>query len=332
MEAAVEMTGRKMDPASRSPVLVPKLTMRRRFMNQKMLHLMMVPAVATVVLFYYMPLYGLLLAFKNFNIVKGVAKSPWARNGGFEHFIDFFNSVGVGQVLLNTVALALSSLVFVQIFPVIFALLMNEIQSKVFKKFTQTVTYLPYFVSWIVVGGILFTLLLPTRNGPINGILFSLGLIKKPLDLMNDPAVMWPLFIATEIWKKTGWESIMYLAVIMSIDPCLYEAVTIDGGGRWTKMRHVTWPALKAVFMLLFIMKCGTIMSGGGFLDQSYIFGTASNKSTSQVLDVYIIRVGLEQARYSFAAAAGLFKQVVNLILLLAANTISRRLTGKGLF
>ena len=293
---------------------------------------MILPAVITVFVFSYMPMYGLIIAFKNFNVFKGVLGSPWARHNGFEHFIDFFNSASVWNVLRNTLALAFLSLVFVQIPPMIFAILLNEIRSRIFKRMTQTVSYLPHFISWVVIGGIVFVMFLPTRSAPVNKLLLALGAVEKPTDIMNNPDTIWIVFIVTEIWKHMGWSSIIYLAVIIGIDPNLYEAIDIDGGGRFVKMRNVTWPMLKGTFMILFILKCGSIMSSGGFFDQSYVLGTASNRSMSQVLDVYILRIGLEQARYSFATAVGLLKQLVNLLLLVSANSLSKQVTGKGLF
>jgi putative aldouronate transport system permease protein len=265
-------------------------------------------------------------------VFKGVWESPWARNNGLEHFIDLFSSPQVWGVLRNTLVLALLSLVFVQIPPVLFAMLLNEIRARYFKRITQTLSYLPHFVSWIVIGGIMFMMFLPTRSAPVNRVLIALGVAVKPTDIMNNPDTIWLVFVLAELWKHLGWNSIIYLAVIASIDPNLYEAIEIDGGGRLAKMRFITWPSLKATFMILFILKCGRIMSAGGFFDQSYILGTAANKSMSQVLDVYILRIGLEQARYSFAAAVGLLQQFVNLLLLVTANWASRRVTGKGLF
>ena len=236
------------------------------------------------------------------------------------------------QVLRNTLALAFFSLVVVQPLPMIFAVLLNEIRIRQFKRISQTISYLPHFISWVVIGGILFMMFLPTRSAPVNRILLTFNLIEQPTDIMNNPGSIWFVFISAEIWKHLGWKSILYLAVITSIDPNLYEAVDIDGGGRFSKMLHVTWPALKGTFVILFILRCGNIMSAGGFFDQSYILGTPGNKSMSQVLDVYILRIGLEQARFSFATAVGFLKQVVNLVLLLSANFLSKKLTGKGLY
>lgn len=293
---------------------------------------MILPALLAVLLFNYLPIYGLIIAFKNFNVFEGVLDSPWARDRGFEHFIDFFNSAQVWNVLRNTVVLAGLSLVFVQVPPMIFAILINEVRIRSFKRVIQTISYLPNFISWVVVGGIMFAMFLPTRSSPVNRLLLALNIVDRPTDIMNNAQTIWGIFIGSEIWKQMGWSSIIYLAVIIGIDPNLYEATEIDGGGRWVKMRHVTWPALKGTFMILFILRCGQIMSSGGFFDQSYVLGTPSNRRMSQVLDVYILRIGLEQARYSFATAVGFLKQLVNLVLLLSANYVSKRVTGKGLF
>ena len=156
---------------------------------------MILPAVITVFVFSYMPMYGLIIAFKNFNVFKGVLGSPWARHNGFEHFIDFFNSASVWNVLRNTLALAFLSLVFVQIPPMIFAILLNEIRSRIFKRMTQTVSYLPHFISWVVIGGIVFVMFLPTRSAPVNKLLLALGAVEKPTDIMNNPDTIWIVFI-----------------------------------------------------------------------------------------------------------------------------------------
>ena len=307
------------------------LSLRKAY-GERVLHFMILPGLAATIIFNYLPLYGLVTAFKNYSVFKGIWDSPWARNNGLEHFVDFFKSAQVWQVLRNTVALAFLSLIFVQFPPVAFAMLLNEIRNRLFKRFTQTVSYLPHFVSWVVLGGIMFMLFLPTRSAPVNRILLALNIAKKPTDIMNRAGSIWAVFVVSELWKGIGWHSIIYLAVIASIDPNLFEAIEIDGGGRFAKMLHITWPSLKSTFIILFILKCGRIMSAAGFFDQSYVLGTASNRPMSQVLDVYVLRIGLEQGRYSFAAAVGLLQQSVNVLLLVAANWLSRKVSGKGLY
>ena len=305
----------------------------RQFYAQRWLHGMILPAVLFCFVFQYLNLYGILAAFKNFSIFKGVLGSPWASHNGFEHFIDFFSGPNVWPVMRNTIVIALLKLAFIQFPPVLFAVFISEIHSQTFKHVALTISYLPHFVSWVIIGGIMMLIFLATRDAPVNSILLKLGIVDKPTDIINNPDSIWSVFVLSHLWKELGWGSILYLAVITSIDPNLYEAIEIDGGGRLAKMVHITWPALIGTFVILFILACGQIMSGlGATFNQSYILGTASNKSTAQILDVYILRVGLEQGRYSFATAIGLFRAIINLILLVAANSISRRLTGKGLF
>ena len=304
---------------------------KREFGKQRSYHLMIIPGIILVVLFSYFPMYGIIIAFKNFNVAKGIMGSAWARQNGFEHFIDFFRSPDVWLVLRNTLLLALFSLLVVQVQPMLFAILLNEVKSQGFKRVNQTISYLPHFVSWVVLAGLIFIAFLPADTGLVNFVLLRLGLIEKPIDFVNSDYTIWPLFIVAEIWKNLGWGAIIYLAVISGIDPQLYEAVEMDGGGRFTKIWYVTWPALQQTFIIFFILKIGNFLSTG-FFDQSYLLGTPFNKHMTMVLDVYILRIGLENARYSFATAVGLLKNVVNVILLVSANYLSKRITEKGLF
>jgi len=210
--------------------------------------------------------------------------------------------------------------------------MLNEVSNMRFKKITQTVSYLPHFISWAVAGGLVYNFLNPS-NGPVNDILLRLHIIDGPVDFISGNKYFWPLLVITHIWKDIGWSSIIYLAVIASIDPNLYEAIDIDGGGRWAKICHITWPFLKGTFVILFIMACGKIMSGAGdTFDQCYVFGNFANRDTSDILDTYILRVGLQNGRYSFSTAVNLFKSVINLMLFISANTISKWLTEKSLF
>ncbi len=301
------------------------------FSRERSYHLMILPGLILVILFAYFPMYGILIGFKNFNITRGILESPWARNAGFEHFIDFFRAPEVGLVLRNTMALGLFSVLIVQVQPMLFAILLNEVRHKAFKRVTQTVSYLPHFISWVVLAGLIFVLFVPTRGGPANALLLRLGLIEEPIDFVNNSITIWPMFILAEIWKSLGWNAIIYLAVISSIDPELYEALDMDGGGRFAKMRYVTWPAIQQTFVILVILRIGNFLNTG-FFDQSYLLGTPFNRNMTMVLDVYILRIGLENARYSFATAVGLLKNVVSIVLLLSANAVSKRVTDKGLF
>ncbi len=309
-----------------------KATILQTLKKQKILHLMILPSLLLVLVFNYVPMAGMVIAFKNFNVFEGMLRSPWAHNNGLEHFIDLFKDPYFPSVIRNTVIIALLKLTFLTLPPVILAIMLNEVRHLWFKKLNQTISYLPHFISWVVLGGLFYSLLDP-NDGPVNLLLLSMGIIDKPLDFLYQPGYFRGLVVVSDIWKTMGWESIIYIAVIASIDQSHYDAVYIDGGGRWAKIRHVIWPSLLGTFMILFILKAGKLMTGNeDMFEQAYILGNYSNSSVSEILDTYILKVGLDNARYSYAAAAGVIKAVVNLSVLVLANSTSRKLTGKSLF
>lgn len=304
----------------------------KRLGIERNLHLMVLPAIVIVFLMDYLPMYGILIAFKRFDVFKGVLASPWAKNSGFEHFVDFFKAPTVWNVIRNTLVIAFLKLGFLSFPPVILALVLNEVRVGAFKKVSQTISYLPHFISWVVIGGIIYQFLNPS-HGIVNRLLVQLNLVDKPVDFINTEVYFWPLVVTSHIWKEIGWSSIIYLATIATIDPNLYEAAQIDGAGRWRRIRHITWPHLLGIFMILFILHCGRIMSGyGATFNQVYVLGNAYNRGVSDILDTYILRVGLDNMRFSFATAIGLLKSVLNLLLLVVANALSRKLTERSLF
>jgi putative aldouronate transport system permease protein len=299
--------------------------------SQITLQMMVLPAAILVILFSYLPMYGVTIAFKNYNIFKGIADSPWAKNSGFEHFIDFFSSESSVRVLFNTVYIAGLKLLFLTWPPVLLATLLNELRSSKLMKLSQTLSYLPHFIGWSVAYGIFYSLLNPS-SGAVNLLLKQMGLISSNINFLAETKYYRPLIILSGLWKSIGWSSIIYLGVICGIDHGLYEALAIDGGNRWHKFRYITWPHLKPTFAILFILECGKIMSGGDGFDQAYAFGNALNRQVADILDTYIMRTGFENGRYSYATAVGLFKSVVNLLLLLGANKMSKMMTEESLF
>jgi putative aldouronate transport system permease protein len=313
---------------ARSPGMLGRSIRKHHFY-----YYLMLPGLVYLFIFKYLPMLGISIAFLEINPFigfKGVIGGEWI---GFKNFQKFFGSYFFGNIVANT--FIISGLKLLLSFPttIILALLINELVNVLFKRVVQTISYLPHFISWVVLGGIMTTFFLRTPDAPFNRLLFALGAIESPTDILNRPSYVWPVFVLSHLWKEVGWSAIIYLAVIASIDAELYEAAEVDGGGRLVKVLNITWPALKGTFMILFILACGQIMAGlGASFDQSYVLGTASNRSMSQILDVYIVRIGLDQGRHSFATAVGLMKNVVNLLLLLSANWLSWRLTGKGLF
>lgn len=299
--------------------------------SQLTLQSMVLPALIVVILISYFPMYGVSIAFKDYNIFKGIGRSPWASNNGFEHFIDFFSTESCGRILFNTVYIAFLKLISLTWPPVVLAVLLNELKNAKVMKLSQTLSYLPHFIGWSVAYGIFYNLLNPS-SGAINVLLQDWGLVSKPINFLSEEGFYRPMIILTGLWKNIGWNSIIYLGVICSIDQGLYEALAIDGGNRWHKFRYITWPHLKPTFAILFILECGKIMSGGDGFDQAYAFGNPNNRQVADILDTYIMRTGFENGRYSYATAVGLFKSVVNLILLLLSNKISKVMTNESLF
>ena len=302
------------------------------FKDNIILQMMILPSIVIAIVINYFPVYGLIIAFKRYNITAGIWESAWAANNGFEHFIDFFNAPQFGNVLRNTLAIAFLKLFFLQLPPVILAIMINEIRNAKFKRLTQSISYMPRFISWVIIGGFAYNFLNPS-NGLFNVILVNLNIISKPINFLSDNIYFWPIVVLSDFWRNVGYSSIIFLAAIAAINQELYDALEIDGGGRWAKIIHIIWPSVKGTFMILFILQCGKIMEGtGSTFQQSYILGNVTNRKVSDVLDTYILRIGLENMRYSFAAAAGLFKSIVNLILLLSANWLSKKITAKSLF
>ncbi len=299
--------------------------------SQLTLQMMVLPAIVVTVLMSYLPMYGITIAFKNYNIFKGVANSPWARNNGFEHFIDFFSTESCWRVLGNTVYIAALKLLFCTWPPVLLAVMLNELRSSKFMKLSQTLSYLPHFIGWSIAYGIFYNLLNPS-SGALNILLVQWGIVDQKINFLAESAYYRPLIILTALWKGVGWGSIIYLGVICNIDQGLYEALAIDGGNRWHKFRYITWPHLRPTFAILFILECGKIMSGGDGFDQAYAFGNASNRQVADILDTYIMRTGFDNGRYSYATAVGLFKSIVNLALLITSNRVSKVMTDESLF
>lgn len=296
--------------------------------SQLTLQAMVWPAIIIVICMSYFPMYGVQIAFKNYDLFVGINKSPWI---GFVHFKDFFSTESCWRVIGNTVYLAFLKLIFCMWPPILLAVLLNELRTPRFMKTVQTLSYLPHFIGWSIAYGIFYNLLNPS-GGAINVVMQRLGLIDGYINFLAEDKYFRPLIILTSIWKSIGWSSIIYLGVICNIDQGLYEALAIDGGRRWAKFRYITWPHLRPTFVILFILECGKVMSGGDGFDQVYAFGNAMNRNASDILDTYIMRTGFDNARYSYATAVGLFKSVVNLALLLLSNKVSKMMTDESLF
>lgn len=292
--------------------------------ENKLLYLMLVPGFAFFILFNYVPMYGIIIAFKEFNFAKGIWGSDW---NNFKHFKMLFQDNSFVTVLFNSIYLSLLRLAINFPIPIILALMLNEIKCSKFKKLTQTMVYLPYFISWVILGGIAINFL-SINDGLINEVIKTLGF--EPISFMGGDKYFRPLIVITSIWKEAGWGSILYLAAITNINPELYEAVTVDGANRIRQLWHITLPGIKSTIIVLFIIGVGRIMTNG--FEQVYIFQNGSNKNVSDIIETFTMRVGLENSSYSFATAVGLFQSVVGVILLTFTNKLAKILGERALY
>lgn len=297
----------------------------RKLYLQRHLQIMALLGIAWMIVFNYIPMYGVIIAFKDYNIIRSIAAAPWA---GLEHFRAFLEDENLLNVIYNTLGMSLIKLFIGFPLPIIFALFLNELRSIRLKKAVQTISYLPHFLSWVILGGILATWL--ADIGIINNILMALHIIDEPISYLAEPKYFWSIVITSDIWKEIGWSAIIYLAAISSVSPELYEAATIDGAGRFQKMWYVTLPCIKATITILFILAVSGVLNSN--FDQILVLRNSLNESASNVIDVYVYQTGLLSGRYSYATAVGLIKAVIALILLLIANKVAKKINNTSLF
>lgn len=297
-----------------------------RFCRQWDLQLLALPGLAALLVFSYIPMWGVVMAFMNYDIIKGFKDAPWV---GLLQFKLLFNAPEFPQVMSNTILLSLLRFALGFPAPILLALMLNEVRSQKYKRTVQTITYMPNFISWVVVSGYVFTLL--SNDGLANNILVSLGLVKHPVDFMLQPNYFWPILLVTGIWKNTGFSAIIYLAAISNIDQMLFEAADLDGANRLQKIRFITLPSIQGVVIILIILAIGNILNSG-FEDIFLLTNNMHNYALSNVatnIDIYVYTQGIINRRYSYATAAGLFKGAANFILLTVANFVSGRM-GKS--
>jgi putative aldouronate transport system permease protein len=289
-----------------------------------MLYLMVAPMVIWFILFQYKPMYGLQIAFKEFSSFKGIAASPWI---GFEHFITLFSSSQFINSVLNTLTISLLSLLVSFPVPIILAIMINEIQSKSYRKSVQTIVYLPHFISVVIVAGIVISMLSPA-TGVVNTLLSMMDIDK--VYFLTKPEWFRTIFIGSNIWKEAGFNSIIFLTAIMSINPSLYESAQVDGASRWKMITSITIPCIIPTIAVLLIIRLGNILEVG--FEYIILLYQPSTYETSDVISTYIYRMGLQGSRYDIATAAGVFNAVIALVLVLIANRISRKITQTGIF
>lgn len=277
------------------------------------------------IMFYYLPLGGWLMAFQNYKPKDGLLHSTFV---GLDKFKFLFTDATFLRVIRNTLAMGVLNLVTSFIMAIVFAILLNEITSRIWKKSVQTISYLPHFLSWIIVTGIMHDAL--STTGIINEILMKLHLINTEINFFAHQKYFWPIVAFANLWKETGWNAIIYLAAITAIDPCLYEAASIDGAGRWAKIRYITLPGIKSTIMILLLMNVGNVLNAG--FEVQYLLGNGLVQNVSQTIDIYVLKWGISQNDYSLGTAAGIFKSVVSIILIVIANQLAKGAGEERLF
>ncbi len=288
------------------------------------LYLFLVPSIILTVIFKYVPMYGSIIAFKNFSPRKGIMGSEWV---GFEHFQRFLSSPNFYAILMNTLKLSAYGLILGFPVPIILALMLNLIRGAKLKKNIQLIVYAPNFISVVVVAGMLFVFLSPT--GIVNAMITTFT--GKPISFMTDPAYFRTVYILSGIWQTAGWSSIIYVATLSNVDPQLHDAATIDGASLIKRILHIDLPALKPVMAVLFILAAGGIMSIG--YEKAFLMQTALNTPTSEIIATYVYKVGLQSGDYAYSTAIGLFNSVINVVLLIFVNTVVKKLNeGEGLY
>ncbi|OMF38105.1 protein lplB [Paenibacillus sp. FSL H8-0548] len=290
----------------------------------KVLYLISLPGIIFFIVFKYLPLAGSVMAFQNYNIFKGFSGSPWV---GLDQFRRMFTYPEFLRIFENTVLIGLYDMVFAFPIPIIFALLLNEVRKAVYKRILQTVVYLPHFLSWIIIGGIMIGILSPT-TGIINQILNSFGF--DPIYFLGEESYIRSILVGTGIWKDSGWGTIIYLAALASVNPELYEAAKIDGANRWKQTLSITIPTILPTITIMFLLHIGNFLDFG--FERVFVFINSLNESHGDILDTYIYRVGLIDQQYSYTTAIGLFKSVVGLLLVMIGNTLSKKASGEGLY
>ncbi len=293
------------------------------FFRNKYIYIMLLPLVLYYIIFHYGPMYGAIIAFKDYNVTRGFFESKWV---GFKHFQSFFNSFFFSRVLRNTILINIYQIIFGFPIPIVFAILLNELRSKVLKKTVQTVSYLPHFISVMVICGIIIDFTM--KDGLLNQIIDLFG--GKKANLLMQANLFRTIFVSTNIWQNFGWESIIYIAALTSIDLQLYESATIDGAGRWRKMLHITLPGIMPTIVIMLILRIGRMMSIG--YEKIILLYNPITYETADVISTLVYRQGLLEKNYSFSTAIGLFNSVINYLLVVSANRISRLLNETSLW
>ena len=287
------------------------------------LYIMCIPGIVYFFLFRYLPMWGILIGFQDYNIWRGFGGSPWV---GLKHFINFFQSHNFSQLMVNTLLLSFYGIVFAFPAPIILALFLNEIRKSWFKRTIQTMIYVPHFISWVIVASMTFMLL--NSTGPVNGFINYMG--GETVNFLTSTNTFRPIIIIQTIWKNAGWGTIVFLAALSNVDVEQYEAAIVDGAGRFRQVWHITLPAIRSVIVILLILQMGSVLDNG--FDQIFLMSNAGNRSVSDVLDTFTYREGIINGSFSYTTAIGLFKSFIGMVLILGTNKLAKKAGESGIF
>lgn len=297
----------------------------KEFKRQKVLMFWAAVFVVYGFVFCYLPLGGWIMAFQDYKPREGLLHSSFV---GLAKFKQLFSDATFIKVIRNTLAMGVLNLVFTFVMAIVFAILLNEVRAKWGKKSVQTISYLPHFLSWIIVTGILRDIL--SGTGIVNEFLMKAGIIDQTINFFAHPGYFWWIVAFANVWKETGWNAIIYLSAITSIDPSLYEAASMDGAGRWAKIRHIILPGIKPTMMILLLMNVGNVLNAG--FEIQYLLGNGLVQDVSQTIDIYVLKWGISQGDYAIGTAAGIFKSVVSIVLIVVANQVAKHTGDERLF
>nr|WP_246320787.1 ABC transporter permease subunit [Paenibacillus germinis] len=292
--------------------------------RDRFLYLLALPGILFFIIFKYVPMWGLVIAFQNYSPYAGILKSDWV---GLEHFARFFGNEDFYLLLRNTLAISTLNILLFFPAPILFSIMLNEVRHMVFKRVVQTVIYFPYFLSWVIIAGLSF-IMLGQSEGVVNAILVFLGFDK--IAFLTSPGLFWIMLTLQTIWKDAGFGTVIFLAAIAGIDPTLYEAAKMDGASRLKQIRHVTLPGIRNVIIVLLILRLGDVMDVG--FEQVFLMGSAAVSNVSDVFDTYVYRNGILNGEFSYTASVGLFKSFVGLIMVVAANKLAKMFGQDGLY
>lgn len=288
------------------------------------LYLYLLPAVLITFLFHYLPIYGIQIAFRDFRPARGITGSTWV---GLKHFLRFFESYQFGNLIQNTLGLSLLSLLLAFPFPIIMALLFAQLRNKRVQRIAQTVTYTPHFISTVVMASMIIIFLSP-NNGLYGHLVRAFG--GTPENPLANAGAFRPIYVLTDIWQHSGWDSIIYISALSAIDTQLYDAAMVDGAGKWKRILHIDIPGIMPTVVILLILRAGSLMSVG--FEKAFLLQNSLNITTSEVISTYVYKIGLEKSQYSYSAAIDVFNIVINFVLLISVNTVAKRVSDTGIW